>query len=133
MTDEKQAIERVGRGRYAPGQSGNPGGRAAVPAEIKEMLGRLTPRAVEIMAETLECDDPKLRFQAAQEVLNRSLGKPVQALDVKATVDNGQAHLEALRSLVALAASRQIDEALTIDATPVLAAPVAIESDEIER
>ncbi|MER8845781.1 hypothetical protein [Mesorhizobium australicum] len=117
MTD-KQAIERVDKGRFAKGQSGNPGGRAAVPAHIKEMLGRLTPRAVEIMAETLECDDPKLRFQAAQEVLNRSLGKPHATLDVNATVDNGQAHLQALVSLAALAASQKTVDVLTIDATP---------------
>lgn len=81
------------------------------------------------MAETLECDDPKLRFQAAQEVLNRSLGKAHATIDVKATVDSGQAHLQALISQTALAASLKTVEALTIDATPALSAPFANESD----
>ncbi|RWG07542.1 hypothetical protein [Mesorhizobium sp.] len=105
MSETKQAIERVDRGRFAKGQSGNPGGRAAVPAHIKEMLGELTPRAVEIMAETMGCDDPKLRFLAAQEILNRTLGKPKQDVALNVRTDAASAHFAALQSLTALAAA----------------------------
>ncbi|MEI9405909.1 hypothetical protein [Mesorhizobium argentiipisi] len=106
MTENKQAIERVDKGRFAKGQSGNPGGRAATPAHIKEMLGQLTPRAVEIMAETMGCDDPKLRFLAAQEILNRTLGKPKQDVALDVRTDPASAHFAALQSLTALVAAR---------------------------
>jgi hypothetical protein len=42
----------------------------------------------------------------------------------------GQAHLQALVSLTALAASSKMVEALTIDATSALAAPLASECDD---
>jgi hypothetical protein len=97
------------------------------------MLKALTPTAVQALADALVGNDPKLRVTAAQEVLNRTLGKPHATLDVRAAFDIGQAHLQSLMSLTALAASPKTAEALTIDATPVLPAPSANESDEIER
>ncbi|TPM94220.1 DUF5681 domain-containing protein [Mesorhizobium sp. B2-1-5] len=115
---------------WKPGVSGNPSGRPKTPDEVKEMLRALTPKAVQRLGEALDSDDQKLRVTAAQEILNRTLGRPHATLDVNATVDTGQAHLQALVSLTALAASPKTVEALTLDATPALAAPLANESDD---
>lgn len=91
-------MQQIMKGRFRPGQSGNPGGRPRVPEEVREMLQALTPRAVVALAEALDGDDARLRFLAAQEVLNRSLGKPHQSTDVE--VKKGKSlqelHLQAM-------------------------------------
>ena len=136
MKTQPQPIQRVAGGRYAKGVSGNPGGRAAMPAHIKEMLGRLTPRAVEIMRDTLESEDEKLRFMAAQEILNRSLGKPQQAVALDVRTNAADAHVAALQSLPALATQtapparpvleleRQPDDLVDVDPATGEGAPV---------
>ncbi|GLS33792.1 hypothetical protein SAMN04488498_12384 [Mesorhizobium albiziae] len=119
MTDNPIRNER---GHFLPGNIANPTGRPKTPNLVKDLLKEATPRAMQVMVELLENDNPKLRFQAAQEVLNRSLGKPVQAVDLKATVDQGSAHLAALQSLAAAVTPHMLAEVLTIDAEP-LASP----------
>ncbi|BAB50793.1 DUF5681 domain-containing protein [Mesorhizobium japonicum] len=114
---------------WKPGVSGNPSGRPKTPEEVKEMLRALTPKAVQRLGEALDGDDQKLRVTAAQEILNRTLGKPHATFDVRATVDNSHAHLQALVSLTALAASPKVAKVLTVDATPALPTPLTIESD----
>jgi hypothetical protein len=91
-------MSRFEDGRFAPGVSGNPGGRPKVPDEVKEMLHALTPEAVRALADTLNGCDERLRFLAAQEVLNRSLGRPHQSSAVEVTSHKSinQLHLEAL-------------------------------------
>ena len=61
-------------GKFAPGHSGNPSGRPRTPEHIKEMLNGLNEKAVRALEEALDGDDPKLRLDGGQEVLNRSLG-----------------------------------------------------------
>lgn len=53
-----------------------------MPPEVKEALQALTPRAVQVLAELLESDDDRVRVAAVNTVLDRSLGKPVAALEV---------------------------------------------------
>jgi hypothetical protein len=67
---------------WKPGQSGNPAGRAKTPPEIKEALQAATPRAVAVLVEMLESDDDRVRIMAANSIMDRSLGKPVAALEV---------------------------------------------------
>lgn len=84
-------------GRFAPGHSGNPSGRPKTPEHIKAMLEGLTEKAVLALGEALAGDDMKLKLQAAQEVLNRSLGKPHTTASVDVTQNNaGEALLLAL-------------------------------------
>lgn len=92
-------MTRTSEGRFAPGHSGNPNGRPKTPEHIKEMLEGLTEKAVLALGEALEGDDPKLRLTAAQEVLNRALGKP----HTSASIDLNQTNLPAahLAALVA--------------------------------
>jgi len=67
---------------WKPGQSGNPAGRAKTPPEVKEALQAMTPRAIEVLGELLESDDDRVRIMAANSIMDRSLGKPVAALEV---------------------------------------------------
>ncbi|RVI05001.1 hypothetical protein CN200_32125 [Sinorhizobium meliloti] len=93
-------MTRTSEGRFAPGQSGNPSGRPKTPAHIKEMLDGLTEKAVLALGEALEGDDLKLKLTAAQEVLNRALGKPHTSTSIDVTQNNlPAAHLAALTRL----------------------------------
>jgi hypothetical protein len=105
------------QGQWTPGVSGNPSGRPRTPPIVKEMLGALTEKAVRALEEALDGDDPKLRLTAAQEVLNRALGRP----HVTASVDVKQADasLALLAALTAKAVTPATADAPTIDATPV--------------
>ena len=102
---------------WVKGQSGNPSGKKAVPPEIKEAFNALTPRAVEVLAELLECDNPKIRLTAAQTVLDRSLGKATTPVDVKVGGSLNDGHLEALQRLSA-AAGAIAGPVPVIDITP---------------
>lgn len=69
---------------YAPGQSGNPGGRPKMSPEMKEALSRFGPRAIEILtsiAENTRAKDAD-RIRAAEVLLDRYYGKPVQQTEL---------------------------------------------------
>jgi hypothetical protein len=88
-----------------------------VPNVVKDLLKEATPKAMQVLVELLNSDNPKLRFQSATEILNRSLGKPVQALDVKTDVNMASAQLAALTAMAA-AAVRPPDDTPMLDVTP---------------
>jgi hypothetical protein len=118
MTDTTANDPNRGKGGlFAPGNNANPSGRPKVPNVVKDLLREATPKAMRVLVELLDSDNPKLRLQSATEILNRSLGKPVQALDVKTDVNVASAQLAALTAL-ATAAVRPPDDTRTIDVTP---------------
>lgn len=63
---------------FAPGQSGNPGGRPKESNKVKELARVHTERAIEVLAESLA--DPKLKVSAAQALLDRGWGKAAQII-----------------------------------------------------
>jgi len=69
------------KGPDGKGVSGNPNGKKAIDPEIRRALEALTPRAVQVLGELLESVDEKIRCQAACVVLDRNLGKAVQAIE----------------------------------------------------
>jgi hypothetical protein len=84
-------------GRFAPGASGNPGGRTPIPAHIREALEYHTEKAVAVLAELLSSDDERVRCMAANSLLDRCFGKPVAQLDAKVQDStSAAAHLAAL-------------------------------------
>lgn len=72
------SVERVDGGRFAPGRSGNPGGR---PKAVRELLDRAraaVPAAFDL-AEKLVADekaDPRVRLEAARFLTAYGLGAP---------------------------------------------------------
>ncbi|MHB8419121.1 MAG: hypothetical protein ACYDCL_13675 [Myxococcales bacterium] len=80
MTDasaESSTPERAIVGRPFPkGTSGNPGG---LPREIREARAALSvhlPRAVEILGQLLDNEDPRIALAAASEICDRTVGRP---------------------------------------------------------
>ena len=85
-------------GRFLPGISGNPGGRPPEVGDVRELAREYTEEAVATLVDLMRhARSDAARGAAAQALLDRGYGKSVAvALDV---VDDGQAHLEALREL----------------------------------
>lgn len=69
---------------FKPGQSGNPGGRAKIPASVVEASRALTKKAIKTLEEIMldTSTPPSIRVNAAQALLDRGWGKPAQHLDV---------------------------------------------------
>ena len=71
-------------GRWQKGSSGNPGGRPAIAAEVREALRVEATTAVNALVAILK--DPKAppaaRVSAARCILDHSIGKPLQAVAI---------------------------------------------------
>ncbi len=72
------------RGRpFEPGQSGNPGGRPKVIAELRELARQHTPAAIEELARlALKARNEAVRISAIRELLDRGYGKAPTSLPV---------------------------------------------------
>jgi len=64
--------------RFQKGQSGNPGGRPKVTAEVKALARQHTQAAIRALVAALQ--DPKTAVPAAVALLDRGYGKPAQSL-----------------------------------------------------
>ena len=70
----------VGRdksGRFAKGHSGNPTGHPKGNPEVKELLKANSVAAAQKLIDLLECGIEKIELTAAQEILNRTEGRPL--------------------------------------------------------
>ena len=65
---------------FAPGKSGNPGGRPKENAEVKALARSHCKVAVEKLAALMDSDDEKTRIAACNSILDRGLGKPAQVV-----------------------------------------------------
>lgn len=83
-------------------------------------LDKLTPRAIGNLERLMDCGNPAVELGATKEILDRTLGKVRQKVDVSVT-DTAQAHLAALVELNERARQRQQQAAagdLARDITP---------------
>lgn len=70
-------LQRDSKGRFLPNNSSGCGhGRPRVNPEAKEILKAATPEAARTLVELLKSKRENIRFMAAQEILNRTQGKP---------------------------------------------------------
>ena len=89
---------------FAPGQSGNPGGRPRLPEDAKQLARGYTRKAIETLATVMQNDDAPAaaRVTAASTLLDRAWGKAPQHI----TTDNlgGLSDAELRAELAAAAA-----------------------------
>ena len=78
---------RTGNGRFQKGESGNPGGRPKLPAEMREMFRAKAPEAFEVLSRHLQSPDAKVAIAAATQILDRGYGKPTQSIDANINDD----------------------------------------------
>jgi hypothetical protein len=77
-----------GKGRpFKKGQSGNPGGRPKIQADIIELARQKTPEAIETLADIMvNGKQEAARVSAANALLNRGYGCPTQPIATAAQV-----------------------------------------------
>lgn len=92
-------------GRFVKGQSGNPGGRPAIPETQKKALQELTLDAIKIKRRILQDEDVslELRNKVADSVLDRVYGRP--GIDADTDGNNGLGKLDAMLEAITDAAA----------------------------
>ena len=65
---------------FAPGQSGNPGGRPKENAEVKALARSHGKAALEKIVALMSSADERIALAASQTLLDRGFGKPTQPL-----------------------------------------------------
>lgn len=94
---------RTDSGQFAPGTTGNPGGRPRKTAEVvavEKAAKAYTQEALDTLVECMRCEDPRVRVIAANSILDRGHGKPMQSVTGRIEhLDMTVAHLEVLRHL----------------------------------
>lgn len=80
------AVPRGPGGKWLPGQSPNPGGRAPESYQLMERAKHHGPRMLDYLVSVVEGAEPEAKvgdkIKAAVEVLNRGFGQPRQDLAV---------------------------------------------------
>jgi hypothetical protein len=73
---QRTGLNRVAKSRtsFAPGQSGNPGGRPRALLDARELARTHTPEAIAALVAAL--NSPRERVAAATALLDRAWGKP---------------------------------------------------------
>jgi hypothetical protein len=93
---------------WKKGQSGNPGGRKAIPQEVIVFLQEKSVWAAKKLEEMVLADKTSegVKYKCLELILAYGLGKPKQAVDLKGTVemsDAGSARDEIASAIVRLA------------------------------
>ena len=65
---------------FIPGVSGNPSGRKKANPKVVKALRAATLQAVRVLISLLDSDDDNVRLKAANIILERELGKPIQPI-----------------------------------------------------
>lgn len=91
--------QRDHKGRFLKGVSGNPGGRTPMPEELKSAARGMSMKALKVLEDALNDDDPRVRIVAANSILERAYGKPATAEKPEGGGSNSQAHITALLAL----------------------------------
>ena len=87
--------KRTKIGQFAPGVSGNPGGRPKDEARVAELARSYTAEAIDTLVELMRHGkDDRVRGTAAQALLDRGWGKP----KVEVVSEVGGGYLEALQA-----------------------------------
>ena len=68
--------------QFKKGQSGNPSGKPKGNPAVKELLKANSLEAAQKLIDLLDCGVPKIELSAAQEILNRTEGKPRENVEI---------------------------------------------------
>ena len=77
----------AGPAAFKKGQSGNPGGRPKRTPEIREIALAACPKANRALIAQLDHKDPRIVANAAEKLLDRGIGRPMQAHEITSQTD----------------------------------------------
>lgn len=78
----KNPENRDNAGRFVKGKSGNPGGRKPMDGKTKKVLEAAAPEAAGKLVDLMRnATDARVRLKAAETILDRVYGKPIQAIE----------------------------------------------------
>lgn len=106
MTDRPPA-DRTPEGRFPKGTSGNPSGQPAAFRAVRKMLEQHVPGAAQKLIELVDHEDPKVALAACKDILDRTLGKAKESVEVKT---QGNALLAELLAEIAAARRSKRDD-----------------------
>lgn len=106
MTTEGTKPARDEKGRLLPGVSGNPGGRPKVYAEAQKLLDAGCCDAARRMIELTHHEDPKVALAATKDIIDRTVGKAKESVELRA---DGNALFASLLAEIATL-RRRLDE-----------------------
>jgi septation ring formation regulator EzrA len=115
ITSTKIVADRDEKGRIQKGSRAmNPGGFTRREMELKRAIDKLSAPAIATLARLLESENAGAALGAAKEILDRTLGKVRQRVDVDVSVEHTHVmHLDALKRLNDKA--RQTADTIVID------------------
>lgn len=82
---EKTVKKPRGPGKqFAPGNRVNPGGRPKIPEDVKLLFREASPRAIKELLSIFDDEQsrPGDKIRAAEAILNRAWGTPVQSVEL---------------------------------------------------
>jgi len=90
-TASDQGSNRGEKGKFAPGTSGNPGGRPLLPPELKEAAKAASHEALTVLITIMRnAESPEAaRIRAAEIIMNRAYGTPPASVEMSGSVNGG--------------------------------------------
>jgi len=79
---EQIAPKKNRRGRWVKGESGNPGGRKALPGDIVKLCQQYGPMAIRRLIDHAASADRPVSIRACEVILNRAYGTAPQSLKI---------------------------------------------------
>ena len=81
-TPKQKAARKVPSSAWKPGQSGNPGGRPKVVAEVRELARQYGYEAIQRLVVLLHSSNEAVSIRAAEALLDRGYGRPMQGVEL---------------------------------------------------
>lgn len=79
---KKVGLSKAPRSAWKPGQSGNHGSRPKAVAEIRDLAREHGQKAIERLVELLDSKNESVALRAAEALLARGYGRPVQGIEL---------------------------------------------------
>ena len=70
------------RSAWRPGESGNPGGRPKVAAEIRDLAREYGAKAIERLVALMHSKNESVAVRAVEAILDRAYGRSMQAMEL---------------------------------------------------
>ena len=80
---KQRARRTIPSSAWKPGQSGNPGGRPKIAAEIRDIARLHGREAIQRLVALMHSSNEAVAVRAAEALLDRGYGRPMQGIELK--------------------------------------------------